>query len=93
VQWVKMGLPWPKEAVVAQTKPKWQERWAFEPIAEPATPTSVDTLVAAKLAKAGLDFAAPAEAAALCRRLHLSLTGTAAELWRGIRSGGSGRPA
>jgi len=44
---VKMGLPWPKEAVVAQNKPKWQEHWAFKPIAKPATPTSVDALVAA----------------------------------------------
>lgn len=75
VQWVKMGLPWPKEAVVTQSKPKWQEHWAFKPIAKPAAATSVDTLVAAKLAKAGLDFAPAADAAVLCRRLHLSLTG------------------
>jgi hypothetical protein len=74
-QWVKMGLPWPKEAVVAQNKPKWQEHWAFKPIDKPATPTSVDDLVAGKLAKAGLDFAPPADAAVLCRRLYLSLTG------------------
>ena len=75
VQWVKMGLPWPKEAVVAQSKPKWQEHWAFKPIAKSATPTSVDALVAGNLAKADLDFAPPADAAALCRRLHLSITG------------------
>ena len=35
VQWVKMGLPWPKEAVVTENKPKWQEHWAFKPIAKP----------------------------------------------------------
>jgi hypothetical protein len=75
VQWVKMGLPWPKDAVVTQGKPKWQEHWAFKPIAKPATPTSVDALVAGKLAKAGLDLAPQADAAVLCRRLHLSLTG------------------
>jgi mono/diheme cytochrome c family protein len=75
VQWVKMGLPWPKEAAVAPTKPKWQEHWAFMPVTKPAAAASVDALVAAKLAKAGLDFAPPAEAAVLCRRLHLSLTG------------------
>jgi len=75
VQWVKMGLPWPKEAVVTQIKPKWQEHWAFKPVTKPAAATSVDALVAAKLAMAGLDFAPPAEAAVLCRRLHLSLTG------------------
>jgi hypothetical protein len=75
VQWVKMGLPWPKEAVVTENKPKWQEHWAFKPIAKPSTPTTVDALVAGKLAKAGLDFAPAADAAVLCRRLHLSLTG------------------
>jgi hypothetical protein len=75
LQWVKMGLPWPKEAAVAQSKPKWQEHWAFRPIAKRAAPASVDALVSEKLAKAGLDFAPPADAAALCRRLYLSLTG------------------
>ncbi|MBK8038807.1 MAG: PSD1 domain-containing protein [Verrucomicrobiaceae bacterium] len=75
VQWVKMGLPWPKETAVAQSKPKWQEHWAFKPVAKPAAPSSVDALVGEKLTKAGLDFAPPADAAVLCRRLHLSLTG------------------
>lgn len=74
-QWVKMGLPWPKEEAAAVSKPKWQEHWAFKPVSKPAAPASVDALVSAKLAAAGLDFAPPADATALCRRLHLSITG------------------
>ena len=38
VQWVKMGLPWPKEAAVAHAKPKWEEHWAFLPVRKPAVP-------------------------------------------------------
>ena len=78
VQWVKMGLPWPKEAAVAHAKPKWEEHWAFQPVKKPAPPAPgnpVDAFVKAKLDKAGLDFAPAADKATLGRRLYVTLTG------------------
>ena len=78
-QWIKMGLPWPKETTTAgEAKPKWQEHWAFQPVRKPVVPQTsnpVDALVAAKLQAAKLDFAPPADAATLCRRLYVGLTG------------------
>lgn len=81
VQWVKMGLPWPKE-VAASHKPKWEEHWAFQPVRKPevrgqgsGVKSPVDAIVSAKLEKAGLDFAPAADRATLGRRLYLTLTG------------------
>ncbi len=84
-QWIKLGLPWPKETFAGETKPKWQEHWAFQPVKKPAVPqisnlksqisNPIDAFVAAKLTAAGLGFAPPADAATLCRRLYFDLTG------------------
>jgi len=84
-QWIKMGLPWPVEAVAGESKPKWEQHWAFQPVLKPAVPqvsnlksqisNPIDAFVAAKLRAAGLDFAPPADAASICRRLYLDLTG------------------
>jgi len=37
-QWIKMGLPWPKEVAGEDGKPKWQQHWAFQPVKKPALP-------------------------------------------------------
>jgi hypothetical protein len=88
-QWVKMGLPWPKEAVAHHDAPKWQDHWAFQPVRKPAVPAvqsairnpqsaipnPVDAFVAAKLSNANLDFAPSADKATLGRRLYVTLTG------------------
>lgn len=81
VQWVKMGLPWPKE--VANNKPKWQDHWAFQPVKAPPvhkvesakSKNPIDAFVAAKLEKAKLDFAPAADKATLARRMYLDMTG------------------
>ncbi len=78
-QWVKMGLPWPKEIAHAEhVKPKWEEHWAFQPVKKPGIPQGknpVDALVGDKLQKAGLEFAPAADKATLGRRLYLGVTG------------------
>jgi hypothetical protein len=84
-QWIKMGLPWPKEIVAASSKPKWQDHWAYQKISNPPVPAvqnpklaiqnQVDAFVAIKLSAAGLDFSAPADRSTLARRLYLDVTG------------------
>ena len=85
VQWIKMGVPWPKEVTASHSKPKWEEHWAFLPVKKPAVPeggrrkaeggNAVDGFVAAKLQKAGLDFSPAADKATLGRRLYVTVTG------------------
>ena len=74
-KWVQMGLPWPEEKEVAHGHDKADpmQHWAFQPVKKPSG--TVDSLVGAKLKAAGLDFAPQADAAALCRRIHVTLTG------------------
>ena len=84
-QWIKMGAPWGKDVQASAAKPKWEQHWAYLPVKKAAVPTiqnpkskiqnAIDAFVAAKLEKAGLDFAPAADRAALARRLHLDLTG------------------
>ncbi len=84
-KWIGMGVPWPEEKAVAQagSKPKWQEHWSFLKVAKPAVPAltgapvrnPIDAFVLAKLKAAGLKPAPPADAATLCRRLYLTVTG------------------
>ncbi|QIF04979.1 PSD1 and planctomycete cytochrome C domain-containing protein [Roseimicrobium sp. ORNL1] len=84
VQWVKMGAPWPKEAA-GDHHAAWEDHWAFQKVAKPPVPAiaspklkaanPVDAFVAAKLEKAGLEFAPPADRAVLGRRLYVTLTG------------------
>ncbi|TDU81433.1 cytochrome c [Prosthecobacter fusiformis] len=74
-KWVQMGLPWPEEKVLAEGHEKADpmKHWAFQPVKKPAG--TVDSMVGAKLKAAGLDFAPAADAASLCRRIHVTLTG------------------
>lgn len=84
VQWVKMGAPWPKEAA-GDHHAAWEDHWAFQKVTKPPVPSvanpklkaanPVDAFVAAKLEKAGLEFAPPADRAVLGRRLYVTLTG------------------
>lgn len=84
VQWVKMGAPWPKEAA-GDHHASWEDHWAFQKVTKPAVPNvtnprlkpanPVDAFVAAKLEKAGLEFAPPVDRAVLGRRLYVTLTG------------------
>ena len=56
---------------------KYEKHWAFEPPIKAASgdKSAVDALVTAKLKPLGLDPSPPADAATLCRRLHLDLIG------------------
>ncbi len=83
-KWITMGVPWPEEKAVVQgaAKPRWQDHWSFKKVVKPAVPAQaspsrnpVDAFVLAKLKKAGLQPAPPADAATLCRRLYLTVTG------------------
>ncbi len=84
-QWIKMGLPWPKEVLAGSTKPKWQDHWAYQKVSHPPVPAiqnpklaiqnAVDAFVAAKLNTAGMEFAPPADRVTLARRLYLDVTG------------------
>lgn len=83
-------MPPPKEkkpvsAAQAELLKRWiaeganyAKHWAFEPprkVAVPAGAHPVDALVQAKLGSTGLQPSPRAEAATLCRRIHLDLTG------------------
>jgi len=74
-KWITMGLPWPAEVeVVHETKADPMQHWAFQPVKrQPGV--SIDGLVEPKLKAAGLALAPPADAATLCRRLYVTLTG------------------
>ena len=81
-EWVRMGLPWPEEKAVAHGPARDpMQHWAFQPVKKPQPPADnpaanpVDAFIGANLKAAGLDFAPPAEPAALCRRLFVTLTG------------------
>jgi len=82
-KWIQNGAAWPEDKVAVSTKPRWQDHWAFVPVTKPAIPVApaagsrnpVDHFVAAKLAEKGLTPAPPADAATLCRRLYLDVTG------------------
>lgn len=80
-KWISMGLPWPAEAApAAHAKADPMQHWAYKAVQKPALPDGftgnpIDAFVGAKLKAAGLDFAAPADAATLTRRLYLTITG------------------
>lgn len=82
-KWITMGVPWPEEKAVATSgKAKWQDHWAFQKITKPALPAKsaqsrnpVDAFVLSKLTAVGLKPAPAADAATLCRRLYLTVTG------------------
>lgn len=73
-KWVQMGLPWPEEKLAEEHEKKDpMQHWAFLPVKRPAG--TVDSMIGEKLKAAGLDFAPAADAATLCRRIHVTLTG------------------
>jgi hypothetical protein len=73
-KWVQMGLPWPEEKLAAEHEKKDpMQHWAFLPVQKPAG--TVDGMIGEKLKAAGLDFAPAADAATLCRRIYVTLTG------------------
>ncbi len=87
-KWIALGLPWPAEAETAHATPKADpmQHWAFQPVLGSSAQFSalsaqypganpIDAFVHSNLKGAGLDFAAPADAPTLIRRLHLTLTG------------------
>ncbi|MEO7653829.1 MAG: PSD1 and planctomycete cytochrome C domain-containing protein, partial [Bryobacteraceae bacterium] len=90
-KWVNAGAPWPKDPQAAQGPgaPGYYEKirkehWAFQAVREPKLPSTkntswsdhpVDRFILASLEAANLRPAAPADSAALIRRLALVLTG------------------
>jgi Protein of unknown function (DUF1553)/Protein of unknown function (DUF1549)/Planctomycete cytochrome C len=76
-KWVTLGMPWPEEkATVAEhVKADPKQHWAYLPVKKPTSGNSVDALVSVQMKRAGLDFAPAADAATLCRRLYVSITG------------------
>jgi hypothetical protein len=91
VEWVKMGLPWPKEEAPALTQEKNKEleqrklkHWAWQPVGRYDPPNvqntrwpnhAVDRFVLAGLEKNHLTPAAPADRRTLIRRAYYDLIG------------------
>jgi len=87
-EWVKMGAPDPREAVISG-KPsapriidlkEGAKHWAFRPIATPPVPkvgaaNAIDAFIGEMLAKKGLRLAPPADKRTLIRRATYDLTG------------------
>ncbi|HEY1050225.1 MAG TPA: PSD1 and planctomycete cytochrome C domain-containing protein [Prosthecobacter sp.] len=89
-EWVKMGAPDPREAVVAAKGgagaprvidiAEGSKHWAFRPIAKPQVPAveaanPIDAFVLAKLAEKNLSLAPAADKRTLIRRATFDLTG------------------
>lgn len=85
MKWVKLGLPWPKEATPSDAAAvKADFHWAFQPVVRPSVPkgahadwpkSDIDRFVFARLTQAGLSAAAEASPRALIRRATFDLTG------------------
>lgn len=87
-EWVKMGAPDPREAVISgkQSAPRvidlkeGAKHWAFRAIATPAVPKTsaanpIDAFISEKLAEKGLKLAPQADKRTLIRRATYDLTG------------------
>jgi hypothetical protein len=89
-RWVKMGVPWPAEAVKARpagpppVNAETMNFWAFRPVKRPEVPAvknaawaanPIDRFILAKLEANGLEPAGPAGKTALLRRVTYDLTG------------------
>lgn len=84
-KWIAEGLPWPAETAppaVAHSRMDPAQHWAFQPVKKPSVPVvkgsiqgPIDAFIQKNLAGADLDFAPVAAPAALCRRIHLTITG------------------
>ncbi len=83
-EWVRMGAPWPEDAVARQAPTAAATHWAFRPVRKPALPpvkaaawaaNPIDRFVLAGLEAKGLAPAPPADRNALIRRVFFDLTG------------------
>ncbi|WP_241179952.1 DUF1549 and DUF1553 domain-containing protein [Humisphaera borealis] len=90
VKWVKLGAPWPAQAVVAAAPraaldpaAARKSHWAWQPLRKPAVPsadpawvrTPIDAFIFDKLQAKGLRPSPPAERRTLLRRVYLDLIG------------------
>ena len=85
-QWIKLGIPWPKSATIAQAikDASADTHWAFQPIRAGRVPgvlnsaaaqTPIDRFVLAKLEEKKLGFSSPAGRRSLIRRATFDLLG------------------
>ena len=91
-RWVEAGAKWPKQSAMIQSTSGNPaiEHWAFQPLASPSVPNSVDQLpnpteqpqrnpidlfVASRLSESGLQPSPAVDARTLIRRVTYSLTG------------------
>ncbi|MBS0210162.1 MAG: PSD1 domain-containing protein [Planctomycetes bacterium] len=83
-QWIDQGAKGPTVEAPAAAKPVVSKHWAYQPIANPAPPTTkqatwarnpIDQFVLAKVEAAGLAPSPEADRSTLLRRLSLDLTG------------------
>lgn len=83
-EWVRQGLPWPKEVGPALSDPS--SHWAFQPVRNPPPPavrdasrvrSPLDRFLLSALEKAGLSYSPEAPREVQVRRLHLTLWGLA----------------
>jgi hypothetical protein len=88
-EWIRLSAPDPRTAAAPPLSPAsidWaraKKHWAFQPLAPPPANTSIDSLLNARIQKAGLPLAPTASRATFLRRLTFDLTGlppTPAEL-------------
>ncbi len=79
--WIKMGAPWPSDAVAKKANDAWRTHWAFQPIRKPTVPMAkeaaspIDAFLLAKLAEKGLKLSVAADPRTLLRRQTFDLVG------------------
>ncbi len=74
-RWIEGGAPWPQAAPVSQWTYKEEDLWAFRPVKKPAPGWSIDAMLGARLAAAGIAAAPAAGKRTLIRRITFDLTG------------------
>ncbi len=78
VQWIRMGLPWPDEAVPEELGDP-ASHWSFQPVRPAELPTDaghpIDHFIRRAQAEAGVEPAPRADRATLYRRVHFDLLG------------------
>ena len=75
ITWVKRGAPDPRTAALGEAKRADKSWWSLQPIARPASNKGIDDYVAEKLKEKGLELNAPADPAALIRRMSYDVIG------------------
>ncbi|MDB6039374.1 MAG: Protein of unknown function (DUF1553)/Protein of unknown function (DUF1549)/Planctomycete [Verrucomicrobiales bacterium] len=83
IRWIQIGAPYPT-AEFDQARSSVSSHWSFQPVRSPPEPTvrnntwpenSIDRFILAKIERAGLQPAAPADRRMLIRRATFDLTG------------------